>query len=307
MATEQKILLIEDNPGDARLIQEMLAEAKASTIEIECLDNLSDGLERLSRGGIDLVLLDLLLPDSQGIETFTSVYSKVSGVPIIVLSVLDDEALAVEAVKQGAQDYLVKGQFNGNLLACSIRYAIERQRLLRELEQMMHLLSFVDDLTGLYNRRGFSFLAQQQLKLAERTKRAMFLFFADLDGMKWINDTLGHQEGDRALKETAEVLKETFRESDIIARMGGDEFVILVVEASGASAESVVARLQKNLEAHNTPGGHRQKYKLSLSLGVARFNPEHPCSIEELMAQADTLMYRHKGNKRQSYEGGDNR
>lgn len=145
MATEQKILLIEDNPGDTRLIQEMLAEVKVASFEvtsfeIECLDSLLNGLKRLERGGIDLVLLDLLLPDSHGLETFTSVYSRAPGVPIIVLSCLNDEVLAVEAVRKGAQDYLVKGQFDGNLLVRSICYAIERKRTEEQLKESLNNL-----------------------------------------------------------------------------------------------------------------------------------------------------------------------
>jgi signal transduction histidine kinase len=123
-----KILLIEDNPGDTRLIREMLTEARGGTFDMECADRLSTGLERLAAGGIDVVLLDLSLPDGQGLDTFVRAHAQASGVPIVVLTGLDDEALAVQAVQKGAQDYLVKGHADGYSLTRAIRYAIERQR-----------------------------------------------------------------------------------------------------------------------------------------------------------------------------------
>ncbi|HSD57301.1 MAG TPA: response regulator, partial [Methanotrichaceae archaeon] len=124
-----RILLIEDNPGDARLIKEYLGEMtdKGSTFELDSVDRLSEGLKRLD--GKDAVLLDLALPDSVGFDTFKKIHSKVPALPIIVLTGNDDDALAFRAVQEGAQDYLVKGQVSSQLLARSIRYAIERKRI----------------------------------------------------------------------------------------------------------------------------------------------------------------------------------
>ena len=132
-----KILLIEDNPGDARLVREMLAEVEDPSFryEIECLGNVSAGLERLGAGKIHLILLDLSLPDSHGLETFFRMRAQAPEIPIVVLSGFDDVALSIEAVKNGAQDYLVKGRIDGGLLMRSIRYAIERQYLEKELRE----------------------------------------------------------------------------------------------------------------------------------------------------------------------------
>ena len=162
----------------------------------------------------------------------------------------------------------------------------------KRAEEALRASLLVDELTGLYNRRGFSTLGQQQLKTADRAKSTMSLLFADFDDLKQINDTLGHPEGDLALIEIASVLRETFRESDIIARIGGDEFVVLAIETDGLPTEVLTTRLQENLEAHNARGNRR--YKLSLSMGIARYDPESPCSIDELLARADRLMYEQK-------------
>jgi len=287
-----KVLLIEDDPGDAGLIRETLAEVRGDRFDLECVERLSTGLERLSIGGIDVILLDLGLPDSLGLDTFIEVHAQAPEVPIVVLTGLDDETLAVKALQKGAQEYLIKENVNSSMLARVLRYSIERHRLLAALRS----LSLVDDLTSLYNRRGFFTLAEQHLSLAHRTKRGLLLVYADLDGLKQINDSFGHQEGDLALITVAEILRATFRASDIVARLGGDEFAVLAIETPGASAEILATRLQQNLEAHNT--SRNRRYKLSLSVGIARHEPEHPCSIDELLARADVLMYEHKQSKR---------
>jgi diguanylate cyclase (GGDEF)-like protein/PAS domain S-box-containing protein len=160
------------------------------------------------------------------------------------------------------------------------------------LEARLQTMSVVDELTGLYNRRGFLTLCQQQLKMADRTKESILFLFADLDRMKWINDTLGHQTGDRALAETAGILKQTFRESDIIGRMGGDEFAVLAIGITDETPEVVTARLHGTTEAFNKSGA--RAYVISLSIGVVRYDPEKPCSLDALMAQADGLMYEEK-------------
>lgn len=283
-----KVLLIEDNPGDARLLREALADGEGMSFELECADRLSAGLERLAQGGIELLLLDLDLPDSQGLDALARTQPHARGVPVIVLTGLHDEILGVKAVQMAAQDYLVKGEFDSKLLVRAMRYAIERHRLLAELQRM----SFVDDLTGLRNRRGFFALAEQQVKLADRTKNGFLLPLADLDDLKSINDAFGHREGDLALIETARALKETFRESDIIARIGGDEFAVIAIEAGPDSTEILRDRLSKNLEAYNAGGSRR--YTLSISLGIATYDPEHPCSIDELLTRADTRLYEQK-------------
>jgi diguanylate cyclase (GGDEF)-like protein/PAS domain S-box-containing protein len=168
---------------------------------------------------------------------------------------------------------------------------------LKQGEETLRTLSLVDDLTGLYNRRGFLTLAEQELKMANRLKRGMFLLFADLDDLKGINDGCGHQEGDRALIAVANVIKETYREPDIIARIGGDEFVVLAIEGtSESSAEDLRLRLHRNLGLFNAR--KERSYPLALSMGVVRYDPDQPASVEGLIAEADKRMYEEKGWKR---------
>jgi diguanylate cyclase (GGDEF)-like protein/PAS domain S-box-containing protein len=167
----------------------------------------------------------------------------------------------------------------------------------KQFEEQLQAMSIKDDLTSLYNRRGFFTLAGQQMKVAERTKKNMLLFFVDLDKMKHINDALGHQEGDKALIDIATVLKEAFRESDIIGRMGGDEFSVLAIDTTDETREVLTKRLYSILDDYNKPQG--RNYQLSLSIGIAHYDPEKPSSLDELMAQADDLMYEEKRRKRE--------
>jgi len=170
----------------------------------------------------------------------------------------------------------------------------------KQMEEELRALSLTDELTGLYNRRGFLTLVKQQTKIAERMGQEMLLIFADIDKMKLINDTLGHKEGDRALIDTANILRKTLRDSDIIARFGGDEFVALALEASDEHAEIIYGRLQDSIKSHNEK--EVRPYKLSLSLGFVCCTPGS--SIEELLIQADQLMYENKQKKRvESDEG----
>ena len=167
------------------------------------------------------------------------------------------------------------------------------------LDRELRYLALTDDLTCLYNRRGFFAAATQQLKLAQRNAQSLLLLFCDVDNLKKINDTYGHQEGDLALIRTADALEQSFRGSDILSRLGGDEFVVLALEASNQTQEVLLRRLEKNLKKLNAS---ESRYELSLSVGVARFDPHRAISLGELMTQADEAMYEHKRNHQQSCE-----
>ncbi len=177
-------------------------------------------------------------------------------------------------------------------VSTQVAQVIERKRM----EQEIVSLSLTDELTGLNNRRGFSLLAEHELKLAYRFKRSVSLFFCDLDDLKTINDTYGHAQGDEALKEVSAIIRETFREADIPARFGGDEFVILAPDTSAESEYTLPKRLQATVENHNQKS--ERPYRLTLSVGIARFNPDTPHTIDELIFQADELMYQQKKEKK---------
>lgn len=164
----------------------------------------------------------------------------------------------------------------------------------KKREEETRILAVTDPLTGLYNRRGFMTLTDQRIKAAARTNKKMPLLFIDIDGLKPINDTWGHEEGDRALVSAATILKQTFRESDIIARIGGDEFAVLAVDAAEAP-EIIVKRLAGQIVLHNALPDRR--YKISMSIGAAVYDPQAPCSLDDLISRADTLMYEQKKMK----------
>jgi diguanylate cyclase (GGDEF)-like protein len=166
----------------------------------------------------------------------------------------------------------------------------------KKAEEQLRALSFTDELTGLFNRRGLLTMGDHQLKLARRARRPLLLMYADLDNMKRINDKFGHVEGDAALIEAADILREVFRESDIIARIGGDEFVILAVDSDGAQSEALINRIHQRCILANLKKA--RPYVLAMSAGSAEFDPDQPATLEELVAQADRAMYAAK-QKRQ--------
>jgi len=175
---------------------------------------------------------------------------------------------------------------------CAVRQAL--------LDRELRHLALTDELTCLYNRRGFFAAALQQLKLAGRQAQSLLLLYCDVDNLKKINDSYGHREGDLALIRTADALERTFRDSDIVARLGGDEFVVLALEASGQTQEVLLRRLEKCLKKSKAS---ESRYELSLSVGVARFDPKRTVSLGELMAQADKAMYEQKRNGQKLHRG----
>jgi diguanylate cyclase (GGDEF)-like protein len=162
-------------------------------------------------------------------------------------------------------------------------------------QEKLRDLSLRDELTKLYNRRGFFTLAEYQVKIAKRMNNEIMLLYIDVNDLKWINDTFGHREGDRTLIDAANILKGTFRESDIIARIGGDEFAAFLFGASQEASEVPAKRLQKHIDDFNAQ--RNRKYTLKLSTGIVSYDYKHPFSIDELLGQADRLMYEEKRKK----------
>jgi two-component system, cell cycle response regulator len=290
------LLLIEDDPADTELIRLYLGDVRHATIDIASVNRLSDAIKHLDDRDVDVILTDLGLPDSNGLGILDKIHEKKPETPIIVLSGLDDEALALEAVKSGAQDYLIKGHIDDDRLMRSILYSIERNRLMQELKE----ITITDDLTGLYNRRGFLVLAKKQLEMAARFDNVLWLIYLDIDDMKWINDNLGHKEGDRSLVDMSNILKQTFRESDILARIGGDEFATIAVNEGDMNSTQMLERVRENIKSFNAKMG--RPYKLSVSMGSVSCDAVADCDINELLSMADQFMYKEKIIKKEQIE-----
>ncbi len=285
-----KALLVEDERGNTRLIREALANADAhwGRFELETVDRLAAGIQRLAKGDIAVILLDLSLPDNRGLDAVFNLREHAPEVPIIVLTTSPDQALGIKALSAGAQDYLVKGKIDGPLLARSLRYAIDRKRLEISLQEM----TLVDDLSGLFNRRGFFKFADQQLKLIRRMRKRALLVLADIQGLKEINDTFGHAAGDVAIADAAALLRETFRESDVVGRLGGDEFVMLAIGVADDGPQSILRRLAKALGTYNEAPDRR--FRLSFSLGVASVDPGDGSTLDHLIGEADRDLHGRK-------------
>jgi len=213
---EAKILVVDDDI-DVLNTARMYLKQQFTLVQIENNPELIP--LHFERESFDVVLLDLSLPDSHGLNTLERVHAHAPEVPIVVMTGFDNEMLGVKAVKEGAQDYLVKGQVDSYLLMHAIRYAIERKQIELRLVQ----LAQYDSLTGLANRALFQDRLPQALARADRAGQLVGLMFLDLDRFKEINDTLGHDAGDVLLKSVAERLEGRLRRTDTIARLGGDD------------------------------------------------------------------------------------
>jgi diguanylate cyclase (GGDEF)-like protein len=290
------VLLIEDNPGDARLIREMIGDEPEASFVVEVVDRLAKGLERLSTGKeTSLVILDLSLPDSFGLETFAKVYAHSPAVPIIVLTGNDDDSLALSAVKHGAQDYLVKNRLDRELLLRSMRYSIERKRYQVQLEHQANY----DALTGLPNRSLLNDRLRQAV-YAQRGQRNIAVAFMDLDHFKLINDSLGHSTGDKLLKGMAERLRAVLREGDTVGRVGGDEFVLILNDQTN---EEVVFRTMQRIAAKVAEPiviEGRELY-VTCSAGISLY-PQDGRDVDTLLRNADAAMYRAKEHGRANFQ-----
>jgi diguanylate cyclase (GGDEF) domain len=289
-----KILYVEDEIDHAILIGEFIKEIKNVHYEMTHVQQLEEALLELDNDRYDIVMLDMSLPDKQGLDTVTAVCERAPEIPVVVMTSIDDESMAIKALQRGAEDYLVKGDMNSHALSRILRYAIMRHKGRVELQS----LSLIDDLTSLYNRRGFMLFSQHQLSIAIRTKRGMILFFIHIEGLNEISEKFGHQYEDLAKIETANILKEAFRESDIIARHGRDEFTAMAIESFDANNEIIITRLQDELENRNKQ--ENRQYNLSLCIGTAYYDTEELCTIEELINRAKKSMIEQKENKLKS-------
>lgn len=291
-----KVLLVEDNEGDVRLVKELLSHDCPGKFVIETVNRLQEAIETIKQKEFDVVLTDLSLPDSDGMETISHIQESNSNIPIVVLSGQDSESLATKIVQSGAQDYLVKGQGDGHLISKALRYAIERKRI----QEGLSYLAQYDSLTGLANRNLFRERLGRALIRADRNKSLVALMFIDLDRFKNINDTLGHDAGDKLLIEVSKRLEKCTRDGDTVARLGGDEFTVILEDINHVDdAANVARKILVALEPAIKLDEH--EVFMTPSIGVTIY-PVDDTSENNLLKNADTAMYRAKERGRNGFQ-----
>ena len=306
---ETNILIVDDNPDNLRLLSKILEDQ--GYIVRKSLNG-KMALQAAHRDPPDLIILDINMPDMNGYEVCQQLKESkgIKDIPIIFISALDRVNDKVRAFEMGAVDYITKPfqeqevlmRVRNQLLIQQQYHQLIKQNQLLEQEIQERLraeaevrqLSMTDELTGIYNRRGFFLLANQQLKIAQRTQMSCCILFADLDGLKKINDSFGHEIGDRIIADAAYILKQTFRDSDIVARLGGDEFVIFIPVCS-VDTYNYQTRLQAAIDRFNQE--QDRSYQLSMSIGVKECVLDKSVSLEQLVVEADELMYEQKRSK----------
>lgn len=309
LAAQTNILIVDDTPDNLRLLAKIL-DSQGYIVRKALNGRMA--IQGIHRELPDLILLDINMPEMNGYEVCQRLKASeaTAQIPIIFISALERLEDKVLAFEMGGVDYITKPfqeqevlmRVKNQLIIQQQRQKLleQNQRLEREIQERLRAetevrqLSLTDELTGLYNRRGFFLLAEQQLKIARRTQTNYCLLFGDLDGLKKINDTFGHEMGDRTIIDAAQILKQTFRDADIVARLGGDEFALFFPVYSGNLNEFYL-RLQDKIDRFHQNSD--RPYLLSISIGIQPGNLNNDFSLEELVAKADQIMYENKKEK----------
>jgi len=306
-----KILIAEDDPVSRRVLEVNL---RRWGYEIVATVNGQEAYLALqAENAPRLAILDWMMPGLSGVEVCRQLRqtAHTKNIYIILLTGMNGKENIVAGLEAGADDYLSK-PFDSHELRVRVQAGARiaelqnnlAQRVLeleaaiierKKVEEQLRDLTLTDELTSLSNHRGFFTLAARHMKFARRSAEPSLLIYADMDGLKQINDTHGHSEGSRAISQMADVLRRTFRETDIVGRIGGDEFAVLCPNFSPCDTEVITARLERNLHSCNTESGCG--YSLSLSVGVVCVPHDTEATIQELIDQADAAMYQHKRSK----------
>lgn len=280
----RRILLVSDDEAEIRDITATLTESSVARLAVDHERDLPAALRRIRETPYDGVLLDLDLADWPGVEGVRQLTRWVPEIPVVALTAGDDDRLAIEALRSGAEDGVEKGCRDERTLTRAIRYAIERKRT----ERLVCFMAYHDSLTGLPNRALLDDRLRHALARAERTDRPLAVLFVDLDGFKTVNDSHGHAEGDRLLVRVAARLTEAVRRGDTVARVGGDEFAVLLPEIARVGAGAVAARrIAGVLSGLGVPA----------SVGAAVF-PRDGRDPAALLSKADAAMYESKRRRR---------
>jgi two-component system cell cycle response regulator len=240
-----------------------------------------------------LVLIDWNMPDVDGLTLCGEIRAmpEASTVYLILITSNRSRTDVVSGLTGGADDYIVK-PFDWEELRARVNIGARTAAL----QERLRILAIQDDLTDLYNRRGFATLADRHLALARRKRQSLMLIAADIDDLKSINDNYGHAAGDQAVRAAAHILRTTYRSADIVARLGGDEFAVFPLEASNECAELLLERLRKNLETYNAESS--TGWKLSMSAGIARLDATKCETVQQLLEEADQALYEQKRVRR---------
>ncbi len=282
-----KILVVDDEEPIRKLLANMMSLKGHQCVTA---NNGIEALGKIKGAKFDALITDIVMPEMDGIALTKKVSNHYQNFPVMVMTGYAEEYSAETAIASGAREFIRKPFSVSEFLIRFDQMMRDQKR-----EETLLALSLTDELTDLSNRRRFFVLAEQCLKVAIRAKKRSLLLYIDMDDLKWINDHRGHNGGDQALKDLAGILKKTFRESDIIARIGGDEFVVLL-ESTDENVEILIARLNENIRDYNAKAS--QQYKVLVSVGAAQFDPDHPISIDELLSKADGSMYAQKRKRR---------
>jgi diguanylate cyclase (GGDEF)-like protein len=287
-----RVLLIEDNGKDAHALHQVLNEAAEAGFAMERTNKLANGLKRLTEGGVDLVVMDLALTGERGIEAFLRVKAIAGHVPVVVIGSSNEDHDAVEAIKNGAQDYLRKKGLDARTLIQSMRHAVELTRAEQALKEAttrldaatsrLEILANIDALTEVLNRIGLERALQSEFNRAQRQGWNLVAALLDCDDFDRVNATLGHAVGDVVLKEISGRLRDTLRPTDHIARIGGDEFLMLLPDTR--LAEGMLVAEKVRLAVAESPLRLAQEtIRVTASLGVLAL-PYEFCSIEEVLS-----------------------
>lgn len=295
-----RILLVENDEGDAARSAAALGDAFGTRLALLHAATLTHAIRLLMEGPVDVALVELDLPDASGLATLAGIRGAAPGVPVVLYARALDEAIAVRALRVGAQECLAKGQTSLEEVPRLLRFAMERQRHLAALDaarmQAAHRATH-DPLTGLANRGLFLDHLDRALAFGTRYGRKTGLLFVDLDGFKLINDSLGHAAGDRLLVEVARRLLGTVRRSDAVARLGGDEFVVLLPDVNSRLDVAHVREMILRCLEEPIDLGDGRRERVAASVGGA-MSPLDGATAQELLDAADVAMYREKYSRR---------
>lgn len=292
MHTAMDVFLLTDDETSLRLVEAMLRKGGYAPERLHCHVNWQEGILAMQKSQERIIAI-ISTEYTVKNEFAENIRSHALDFPLLLLHGGTVTAeLESECFSLGVQEVLSLQELSVKTLLKALRNAAERHRMRRQI----HELSMLDELTGIYNRQGFLLRAEQTLALSERLGTEANLFFMDADHMKWVNDTFGHQEGDFLLKEISRILQDVFRRTDVLGRIGGDEFAVLALRESADNIQGILARLEESQSKVNAK--RSVKYPITFSIGVGRSTRENRLDLDELMEIADQAMYENKKTKR---------